>query len=104
MDVFDTSILAKSRTSYRNILSTLGGEMVVGDEDAVCTTGRVHIGTATSEMLESVVEKGDIVILTNRYESQLCAIEKEASLLIVCNGPRWAAPSSALPGKWGWPS
>lgn len=83
MDVFDTSILAKSRTSYRNILSTLGGEMVVGDEDAVCTTGRVHIGTATSEMLESVVEKGDIVILTNRYESQLCAIEKEASLLIL---------------------
>ena len=37
--------------------------MVVGDEDAVCTTGRVHIGTATSEMLESVVEKGDIVVL-----------------------------------------
>ena len=88
MDVFDTGVLAKSRTSFRNILETLGGTMVVGDENAVCTTGHIKIGTATPEMLESNVEKGDIVILTNRYESQLCAIEKEASLLIICNGSK----------------
>ena len=88
MDVFDTEVLAKSRTSYKNILETLGGTMVVGDENAVCTTGHIKIGTATPEMLESAVEKGDIVILTNRYESQLCAIEKEASLLIICNGAK----------------
>jgi len=88
MDVFDTGILAKSRTTYRNILETLGGTMVVGREDDVCTTGHIRIGTATPEMLENTVEKGDIVILTNRYESQLCAIEKEASLLIICNGSK----------------
>ena len=88
MDVFDTGVLAKSQTSFRNILETLGGTMVVGDENAVCTTGHIKIGTATPEMLESSVEKGDIVILTNRYESQLCAIEKEASLLIICNGSK----------------
>ena len=88
MDVFDTGILAKSQTTYRNILETLGGTMVVGREDDVCTTGHIRIGTATPEMLENTVEKGDIVILTNRYESQLCAIEKEASLLIICNGAK----------------
>ena len=88
MDVFDTGVLAKSQTSFRNILETLGGTMVVGDENAVCTTGHIKIGTATPEMLESNVEKGDIVILTNRYESQLCAIEKEASLLILCNNAK----------------
>ena len=88
MDVFDTGILAKSLTSYKNILETLDGAMVVGDENAMCTTGHIRIGTATPEMLESTVEKGDIVILTNRYESQLCAIEKEASLLIICNGSK----------------
>lgn len=88
MDVFDTGILAKSQTTYRNILETLGGTMVVGREDDVCTTGHIRIGTATPEMLESTVEKGDIVILTNRYESQLCAIEKEASLLILCNNAK----------------
>ena len=88
MDVFDTGILAKSLTSYKNILETLGGTMVVGSEDEVCSTGHIRIGTATPEMLESTVEKGDIVILTNRYESQLCAIEKEASLIIICNGAK----------------
>ena len=88
MDVFDTGVLASSKTSYKNILETLGGTMEVGDENAVCTTGHIKIGTATPEMLESNVEKGDIVILTNRYESQLCAIEKEASLLILCNGAK----------------
>ena len=88
MDVFDTGILAKSRTSFRNILETLGGTMAVGSADDICTTGHIRIGTATPEMLESTVEKGDIVILTNRYESQLCAIEKEASLLILCNNAK----------------
>ena len=88
MDLFDTGILAKSRTSYKNILETLGATMVVGSEDAVCTTGHIRIGTATPEMLENSMEKGDIVILTNRYESQLCAIEKEASLIIICNGAK----------------
>ena len=88
MDVFDTAVLAKSRTSYKNILETLNGTMVVGNADAVCTTGHIKIGTATPEMLESSVEKGDIVILSNRYESLLCAIEKEASLLIICNGAK----------------
>ena len=88
MDLFDTGILAKSCTSFKNILETLDGAMVVGSEDAVCTTGHIRIGTATPEMLENTVEKGDIVILTNRYESQLCAIEKEASLIIICNGSK----------------
>ena len=63
-------------------------DLVVGSEDAVCTTGHIRIGTATPEMLESSMEKGDIVILTNRYERQLCAIEKEASLIIICNGAK----------------
>ena len=88
MDVFDTAVLAKSSTSYKNILETLGGTMVVGDENAICTGGHIKIGTATPEVLENSVEKGDIVILTNRYESQLCAIEKEAALIIICNGAK----------------
>lgn len=88
MDLFDTGILAKSRTTYKNILETLRAELVVGSADAVCDTGHIRIGTATPEMLENTVEKGDIVILTNRYESQLCSIEKEASLIIICNGAK----------------
>ena len=88
MDVFDTGVLATSRTTYKNILETLGGTMVVGNENAVCTTGHIKIGTATPEMLENNVEKGDIVILTNRYESQLCAIEMSAGCIVIGLGSK----------------
>ena len=84
MDVFDTSVLAASRTSYRNILDTLGGTMLVGSEDAVVEKGKVVIGASSPEIMETVLEDGDIVILSNRYESQLCAIEMNASLIVVC--------------------
>lgn len=84
MDVFDTGVLAKSRTSYRNILETLDGHMLVGSEDAVVETGRVVVGAASPEIMEATLQDGDIVILSNRYESQLCAIEMNASLIIIC--------------------
>ena len=89
MDVFDNRVLAKSRTTYRNILSTLNGTMLVGSEDSVCDErARVIIGAASPELLENTIQSGDIVILSNRYESQLCAIEMEASLIIVCQGSK----------------
>ena len=89
MDVFDNRVLAKSRTTYRNILSTLNGTMLVGSEGGVCDErARVIIGAASPELLENTIQSGDIVILSNRYESQLCAIEMEASLIIVCQGSK----------------
>ena len=89
MDVFDNRVLAKSRTTYHNILSTLNGTMLVGSEDGVCDErARVIIGAASPELLENTIQSGDIVILSNRYESQLCAIEMEASLIIVCQGAK----------------
>ena len=85
MDVLDNQVLAKSRTSYHNILSTLSGTMIVGDPNGICDPrARVYIGAASPEVLENTLHEGDIVILSNRYESQLCAIEMGASLIIVC--------------------
>ncbi len=83
MDVFDTTILAQSRTSYQNILETLNGKMIVGSPDQTVETGRIIIGSANPETLERLLLPGDIVLVSNRSESQLCAIEMQASLLIV---------------------
>jgi manganese-dependent inorganic pyrophosphatase len=89
MDVMDNTILAKSRTSYRNILNTLDGTMLVGSADGICDPeARVIIGAASPDVLEDTLHRGDIVILSNRYESQLCAIEMEASLIIICQGAK----------------
>lgn len=84
MDVFDTGVLAKSHTSYRNILETLKGQMLVGSADGAVEKGSLLIGAASPELMETAMQPGDIVLLSNRYESQLCAIEMEASLIIVC--------------------
>ncbi len=86
MDVYDSRIISTAKTPYRNVLETLDGEMIVGDESATIADGKVLIAAANPDLMESYIEKGDIVILGNRYESQLCAIEMGASCIIVCDG------------------
>ncbi len=86
MDVIDPSILSMARTSYRNIVETLDGELIEGNIDEELTSGKVVIAAASPEMMENVIEKGDVVILGNRYETQLCAIELDAACIIVCEG------------------
>ncbi len=84
MDIFDTNILANSHTSYKNILETLDGTMLVGAADQMVEQGRIVIGSANPETMERVLKAGDIVLVANRSESHLCAIEMQASLVIVC--------------------
>ena len=86
MDVYDSHILADARTQYKNIVHTLEGEVVTGNEHAYFTKGKVTVAASSPEMMESYIEKDDLVILGNRYETQLCAIELEASCLVVCQG------------------
>lgn len=86
MNVYDSSILSKARTSYSNIIETLEGHLVIGDEQAYFEEGKVLIAAANPDMMEYYISPHDLVILGNRYESQLCAIEMEAGCIIVCEG------------------
>lgn len=86
MNVYDSSILSKACTQYTNIIETLEGAMLIGDEKEYFKEGKVLIAAANPDMMEYYIEKNDLVILGNRYESQLCAIEMEAGCIIVCEG------------------
>ena len=86
MNVYDSSILSKARTQYSNILETLEGALVVGDETKYFQEGKVLVAAANPDMMEYYISPHDLVILGNRYESQLCAIEMEADCIIVCEG------------------
>ena len=86
MNVLDSSILSKAHTQYKNILETLEGAMVVGDENDYFDQGKVLIAAANPDMMEYYISEHDLVILGNRYESQLCAIEMGADCIIVCEG------------------
>ena len=86
LNLYDSSIISKACTKYANILDTLEGSMVVGDSEAYFDRGKVLIAAANPDLMENYIEKHDLVILGNRYESQLCAIEMEAGCIIVCEG------------------
>ncbi len=75
--------LSAARTSYRNLVDVLNGELLVGDIENSITRGRVLVATANPDVMEDHIEPGDIVVLGNRYESQLCAIEMQAGCIVV---------------------
>ena len=84
MDVYDSRILSIAKTQYKNIMDAVDGETIVGDEEKYFTEGKVVVAASSPDRMEAVIEKGDLVILGNRYEVQLCAIELEASCIVVC--------------------
>ena len=86
MNVYDSSILSKAKTQYSNIIETLEGALVVGNETEYFQEGKVLVAAANPDMMEYYISPHDLVILGNRYESQLCAIEMEADYIIVCEG------------------
>lgn len=86
MEASESSILSTAHTQYRNIVETLEGTMIVGDEKAYYTKGKVLVAAANPDLMESYIEPNDLVILGNRYESQLCAIEMGAGCIVVCDG------------------
>lgn len=86
MNIYDSSILSKANTQYSNILETLEADILVGDANAYFNKGKVLIAAANPDLMEFYIEPHDLVILGNRYESQLCAIEMGADCIIVCEG------------------
>ncbi|MDO4324995.1 MAG: putative manganese-dependent inorganic diphosphatase [bacterium] len=86
MNVYDSSILSKACTRYSNIVETIEGLILIGEDSAYFDKGKVLIAAANPDMMEFYIEPHDLVILGNRYESQLCAIEMGASCIIVCEG------------------
>lgn len=86
MEEYDSAIVSVARTPYRNILETLDAQMIVGDEEAFFDRGKVVIAAANPDVMENYIEEHDMVILGNRYESQLCAIEMNAGCIVVCLG------------------
>ena len=86
MNVYDSSILSKANTQYSNIVETLEGQLVIGDAGAYFHEGKVLIAAANPDLMENYISRNDLVILGNRYESQLCAIEMEAACIVVCEG------------------
>lgn len=84
MDVYDNEILSKARTQYRNIIKTLDGTMITGNEHGYFMRGKVAIGASSPNLMEEFIEKDDLVILGDREEAQACAVNIDASCMVIC--------------------
>ncbi len=88
LDIYDAHVLADAKTSFASIAETINGEIVCRGKAEAFTKGKVTIGASSPESMEEVIEENDMVILGNRYESQLCALELGAGCLVLCQGAR----------------
>lgn len=86
MDVYDSAILSRARTQYRNIATTIGGRIVIGNDHGYLLKGKVAILASSRDLMSEFVEKDDLVILGNRREAQQCAIDLNVSCMVVCQG------------------
>lgn len=85
MDVLDNRVLATARTQYKNIIETINGTLITGNEHGYFVRGKVVVAATTPDMMEQYIEDDDLVILGDRYESQFCALEMNAGCIIVCS-------------------
>ena len=86
MDVYDNTILSTARTQYKNIIETLEGQLLAGNEHAYFVRGKVVIGAGTPEGLASSVASDDLVLIGDGEDAQLLSIASNCSCMVVTNG------------------
>ena len=83
IDSYTKTIMSEARTKYYDIAATINGTVVCGNEYGYFMKGKVLVGATSHEQLLSLIEPDDLVILSDRKESQQLAIEAGASCLVV---------------------
>lgn len=96
MNVYDSAIISTAETPFKNILETLEATLITGDTNRNCQDGKVLIAAANPEMMNYYIEPHDIVILGNRAESQLSALDNGADCIIICEGANASPTIKAL--------
>ncbi len=84
MNVIDNSILSQARTQYKNIIETLNGKLICGNEHAYFIKGKVCVASGSRDTIKSEIEKDDLIISGNIKERQLIALEQNPSCMVVC--------------------
>lgn len=88
MEVYDSTILSKARTQYRNIARAVDGEVLTGNEHSYLLKGKVVIAASSRILMSDFINKDDLVIMGDRKDAQQCAIDVASSCMVVCqNAP-----------------
>lgn len=88
MEAEDSLFLSRMKPRYRDIADTVNGTIVVGDGDDRFEEGKVLVGAAMVERMQEHIEPGDLMLMVDRVENQIGALEKGAKVLILCLGAK----------------
>ena len=83
MDTTDRYLLSRARTQYQRIAETIGGKVVEGNGHGYFVQGKIMVATANPDKMKEYVEENDMIIMGNREEDHLQAIEQNVSCIIV---------------------
>lgn len=83
MDVWDTTVLAKSRTPLDNIMDTLTAVPLYLPADPLPLTGKMVVVNLQPEDARELIDEGDVAITGNLEELQRSGIQSGCSLLII---------------------
>ena len=86
MDTTDSYLLSRARTQYQRIAETIGGKVIEGNAHGYFIQGKIMVATANPDKMKEYVEENDMVIMGNREEDHLQAIEQNVSCIIVGMG------------------
>ncbi|HJA13293.1 MAG TPA: putative manganese-dependent inorganic diphosphatase [Candidatus Mediterraneibacter merdipullorum] len=84
MEIYDSTILSKARTQYRNIARAVDGEVLTGNEHSYLLKGKVVIAASSRILMSDFISRDDLVIMGDRKDAQTCALEMNASCMVVC--------------------
>ena len=86
MDTTDSYLLSRARTQYQRIAETIGGKVIEGNAHGYFIQGKIMVAAANPDKMKEYVEENDMVIMGNREEDHLQAIEQNVSCIIVGMG------------------
>ena len=86
MEVSNQESLSKARPQYKNIIETLNGTLLTGNEHGIFMHGKVEVAAGNKERIEEYIEKDDLVILGDREEMQRRSLELDVSCMVICGG------------------
>lgn len=75
--------LSDAKTPFQHIADTLDGKILVGDKNGIFEKGKVLIGAANPNLVKKYIEPGDLVILGDRPEDHLNAVDMHASCMVI---------------------
>ena len=86
MEVSNQESLSQARPQYKNIIETLNGTLLTGNEHGIFMHGKVEVAAGNKERVDEYIEKDDLVILGDREEMQRRSLELDVSCMVICGG------------------